>query len=568
MTVSDADNGGIILYCHAGCNTKDVLQAVGLTYADISNGTAKRPSAKKMVESYQYTDVSGNVQLKKSKYVDEDGAKSFKWQRLEQGKWASGLKGLHASLYGLNSLKDESLLFCVEGEKDCNTVINLGFPCVTFPNGGGQKTWLPEYEIPFKNKYVYILSDNDDTGRAYAEFVAQHVHHIAEAVYVLDLSKQWAEIPKKADITDYYEQFGKDQTLAAIGNLCTGADLWTPFETGPEDVFSSFGFYSVPELSEDERRPPEFIIDGMIPVGMTFLSGAPKIRKSFLALQIAVAVASGSQFFGHSTTQCDVVYLDLEGSKSRISSRTMNMTAAIPSNVYVTNRTQEKLSNGLTEKLLALHRQRPEIRLIIIDTYSRARGSPKAFGQNAYDADIAFLEPIQQMALQENIAILFVHHDKKGAGFASDSFERLSGTMGISGSADAVLNLIAEGKRFEGKAKLEYTPRDAKGGELDLVFDERFTEWQTYEMPASDLMGNPVCKWILDNVPDPKREGQFFSYEKVFKAAYGCYTDNPSEMIRKQISAYRDELFVDYNIAIQTGVKSNGQRGIRLFSVV
>ena len=55
------------------------------------------------------------------------------------------------------------------------------------------------------------------------------------------------------------------------------------------DVFASFGFYSVPDLTEEERKPPEFIIAGMVPCGMTFLSGAPKIRKSFMALQMAGA---------------------------------------------------------------------------------------------------------------------------------------------------------------------------------------------------------------------------------------------------------------------------------------
>ena len=76
--------------------------------------------------------------------------------------------------------------------------------------------------------------------------------------------------------------------------------------------------------------------------------------------------------------------------------------------------------DGLADKLRQLHRARPSIRLIIIDTYSRARGSYKNFGVNAYDADVALLEPVQRMALEENIAVVFIHHDKKGAGFASD----------------------------------------------------------------------------------------------------------------------------------------------------
>lgn len=132
------------------------------------------------------------------------------------------------------------------------------------------------------------------------------------------------------------------------------------------------------------------------------------------------------------------------------------MSTQIPSNVFVTNSITERLADGLVDKLRQLHRARPSIRLIIVDTYSRARGSYKAPGANAYDADIMLLEPVQRMALEENIALLFVHHDKKGAGLALDSFERLSGTMGISGSCDCVINLVADGKRFDGTAAQWY----------------------------------------------------------------------------------------------------------------
>lgn len=138
-----------------------------------------------------------------------------------------------------------------------------------------------------------------------------------------------------------------------------------------DDAFAAFGFYSVPDLTEEERRPPEFIIDGMIPVGLTFLSGAPKTRKSFLALQMAIAVAQGKPFFGRETRTCDVVYLDLEGSKSRISARTAGMVEAVPRNLFVTNSTDAKLADGLVDMLRLLHQQRPSIRFMVIDTYNR-----------------------------------------------------------------------------------------------------------------------------------------------------------------------------------------------------
>lgn len=334
-----------------------------------------------------------------------------------------------------------------------------------------------------------------------------------------------------------------------------------------KSVFDSFGFFSVPDLTEDETKPPEFIVSGVLPVGLSFLSGAPKIRKSFMALQLAAAVAIGQPFLGHDTTQTDVCYLDLEGSKSRISYRAERMTVSVPRNVYVTNTVKRRLANGLVDDLRQIHRERPSIRLFIIDTYSRARGRVATGGANAYDSDVGLLEPLQRMAIEENIAVLCIHHDKKGAAFASDSFERLSGTMGISGSCDSVLNLISDGKRFEGRATLEYTPRDARGGEQKLVFDERFGEWQEIIEPTADLMQNPVCKWIVNNAPEKRKEGVFYSYEDVFSQAFRTFSESPGEIIRQHIEPRRGELFQAYGIGVQLGVQSHSRRGIRVISL-
>ena len=333
------------------------------------------------------------------------------------------------------------------------------------------------------------------------------------------------------------------------------------------DPFQSFGFYSVPDLTEEEKKPPEFIVEGMLPCGMTFLSGAPKTRKSFFALQIASAVARGAEFFGRKTKQCDVVYLDLEGSKSRTASRAGKMLEPIPRNVYISNYVEEKLSDGLVENMRQLHRQRPAIRLVIIDTYSRARGNYRGGSANAYDQDVAFLEPIQRMAIEENIAVLFVHHDKKGASLMSDSFERLSGTMGISGSADCVMNLVTDGKRTDGRATLEVTPRDAAGSELKLVFDNYYGEWMEVTDPTADIKGNPVCSWIVTHAPEPRKEGVFFSYDEVCRGAYKTVVDKPGETVRDQLIKHKKELFDNCSIAIQTGVQSNGKRGIRVVNV-
>lgn len=329
-----------------------------------------------------------------------------------------------------------------------------------------------------------------------------------------------------------------------------------------------FNVYSLPDLSEEEKQPPEFIVDGMIPAGLTFLSGAPKTRKSFLALQLAAAVANGSNFLGRTTKRCAVLYLDLEGSKSRAAHRAEKMSVPVPKTVYIANNVAHKLANGLVQDLQAMISQKPEIRLIIIDTYGRARGQFRAGGGNAYDCDISLLEPLQRFAITAQVAVLCVHHDRKGAAFAADSFERLSGTMGISGSADAVLNLIASGKRFDGKATLEFCPRDARGGEMQIAFDEHRNEWRYEGEYNEDPLQSPVCRFLIENAPLENREGNFISYEDLYQASFRRYTDNPSPAIRAALVNAADLLYNKYRIGVQLGAKSNGRRGVRTVKIL
>lgn len=548
---------GVVLKCQAGCDTREIIARVGLKPADLfyeqHSKTQERPQ---IVATYNYP---GGVQ--KLRYSD----KHFGWRQPDgKGGWIWNRRGVKHSLYIAGELSDG--IAVVEGEKDADNLHRLGWDAVSGADGAGPGKWKPEYTEQLKGLSVCIFQDNDDVGKAYAQETAAALHNVCKRVFLFDLSKVWPDIPLHADVSDLIEKFGDEKACEMIAQLATSTPEWEPPKE--PDIFDSFGFYSVPDLTPEEKKPPEFIVDGMIPCGMTFLSGAPKIRKSFMALQIASAVATGSPFLSHNTTQCDVAYLDLEGSKSRVSFRAERMSMKIPRNVFITNSITERLADGLVDKLRQLHRARPSIRLIIIDTYSRARGMARSGGANAYDADVAFLEPVQRMALEENIAVVFIHHDKKGAGFASDSFERLSGTMGISGSSDCVINLVADGKRFDGKATMEYTPRDAKGGEIKLVFDERFGEWQEIVESKPDLRGNPVCNWIIENAPDRQKEGKMFSYDDVIKGAYGCFVDNPGTKVREQIDPHKDELFSCYGIGVQMGVKSHGDRGIRVINLL
>ena len=75
------------------------------------------------------------------------------------------------------------------------------------------------------------------------------------------------------------------------------------------------------DLMEQIFEPPQWIIEDLIPEGLTILSGAPKIGKSWLALQIANAVATKEPLFGRkvSTERC-VLVLAFEDNARRLQS--------------------------------------------------------------------------------------------------------------------------------------------------------------------------------------------------------------------------------------------------------
>ena len=55
-----------------------------------------------------------------------------------------------------------------------------------------------------------------------------------------------------------------------------------------------------------------FIVDGLISQGVNVISGASKIGKSWLMLDLCLSVASGQKFLDMPTNKTDCLYLALE----------------------------------------------------------------------------------------------------------------------------------------------------------------------------------------------------------------------------------------------------------------
>lgn len=73
---------------------------------------------------------------------------------------------------------------------------------------------------------------------------------------------------------------------------------------------------SYSDYVDTPRRDVEWLVDNLIPrPGMVELIGAPKAGKTFITLDLALAVARGAPFMGHATKQSRVLYFQLDTSE-------------------------------------------------------------------------------------------------------------------------------------------------------------------------------------------------------------------------------------------------------------
>jgi hypothetical protein len=230
--------------------------------------------------------------------------------------------------------------------------------------------------------------------------------------------------------------------------------------------------WTIAELMQTVFPEPQWAVPELIPVGLSFLAGRPKLGKSWLALQLAHAVGTGGYFLGKHVKKGNVLFLALEDSARRLKSRAEKQR--IPGDADITFATTWRPlpAGGLDDLMIEIAREIYTV--IIIDTLSRAVG-------RADQQDLAEMTSIvgslQSMAQNNNIAMLVNDHHRKNNGFESSPVDDILGSTGKAAVADALMGLYRE----QGKhgATLKITGRDIEEQELALQWDGLLCCWQS-----------------------------------------------------------------------------------------
>jgi hypothetical protein len=231
----------------------------------------------------------------------------------------------------------------------------------------------------------------------------------------------------------------------------------------------------------------EWIVDGLIPAGMTILAGRPKSGKSYLALQLAFAVASGSSFLGKDAKQGKVLYIALEDSERRMQDR-MKQVGNQEAAQNILFRYQLPYLNAIPGgiEVLKAEVEKHDFRLIIIDTLPRAYS-----GTDWQDQDEATngLGPLQQWALTNNIGLILLGHHKKARVTSGNQLEGvvvdILGSTALAAVPDTLMGLYPDtgGRRYH---KLLAVGRDVGFVDVSLIWDDE-TAWNVgIDIPKTD----------------------------------------------------------------------------------
>ena len=199
--------------------------------------------------------------------------------------------------------------------------------------------------------------------------------------------------------------------------------------------------------------------------------------------------------------------------------------------------------------LRILTSRRSSLLIMVSDNYS-------------YSSDYEVIGKLKQFADRHGVCILIVHHTRKQP--AGDSFEKISGTTGLSGCADGALIMQKE-KRTDGKATLEISGRDQPDQRLYLSKDQERLVWlldhaenELWKQPP-----DPVLEAVAKIVSDENREWEGSPTE----LAEALRLDMAVNRLIKHLNVNASRLLEEHQVKYENKTKHAGRR-IRLTYMV
>ena len=243
---------------------------------------------------------------------------------------------------------------------------------------------------------------------------------------------------------------------------------------------------SISEMRKNSTKK-DFIVDNLMKSnGLYCLVARPKVGKSFLALQLANSVATGTNFLGFRTSPSPVLYISTEMDNSQIIDRIDAM------NLQFTDENFRSKVNEIGERNLNLMDLQIEFqefstelngKLVIIDMFSGIDMNNGYDLNNYQDMGQVIIPKFRKLCQKYNFTILLVHHLNKN--------NKSLGSTAIDGSVDGIITLRLD-QNLKNKILFNYESRDYKSLDLVLKRNENLI-FEVSKIEYEDLNFNVLC---------------------------------------------------------------------------
>lgn len=210
----------------------------------------------------------------------------------------------------------------------------------------------------------------------------------------------------------------------------------------PDDGFPPI----TPSKAVDPPRRSPVLIDGILRKGHTLLVTArSKAGKTFLMLELAVAVSCGGRWLGRECTQGRVLFINPEVDPPSAENRLHDVAAARGESLEAVRmgvdfwhlRGHVQGIEGTARALLA-RVSRGDYTLIILDSVYELYGGD----ENSADDARRFFHVIDRLSKQLDCAVAMSHHHAKGIRADLDALDRGSGSGVFGRKPDAPIDLL------------------------------------------------------------------------------------------------------------------------------
>jgi replicative DNA helicase len=242
-----------------------------------------------------------------------------------------------------------------------------------------------------------------------------------------------------------------------------------------------------------------WIVENLITAGLTVLTGGSKIGKSWLALQLAIAIDRGDYFLGDlPTKKLGIVYFALEDTEERIKRRLTKYGIEEFNDAWL----ETTWKHGLTS-LKTFLQENPQFKVVIIDTLQKFA---RITDIKDYTETVTALSTLKQIADELGIAIIAIHHTRKGAeNGVGDWMDGGLGSVGINATADCSITLTR--KRDSAEGFLRATGRDIEDIHWALRWDKESCTWSRIgEAPKEKLLSEDqhiLLQILEEESPNP-----------------------------------------------------------------